>query len=66
MTGLPVYPCRFIVIPANAGIQAEVAGVLNQPPAFKGGGAILMDCHSRLGGNGLNTPLDSGFRRNDG
>ena len=25
-----------------------------------------MDRHSRLGGNGLNKPLDSGLRRNDG
>ena len=26
----------------------------------------LTHCHSRPGGNGLNTPLDSGLRRNDG
>ena len=32
---------------------------------FKSSRGRLMGCHSRLGGNGLNQPLDSGLRRND-
>ena len=47
------------------GIQEGDDGVLNQS-RFKDDRHYFMDCHSRLGGNGLNKPLDSSFRWNDG
>ena len=37
--GMPECIYRFVVIPAKAGIQAGVAGVLNPPLAFKSRGA---------------------------
>ena len=46
----------------NPGRRAEV---LSQPPVLKGG-ASLNELSFPPGGNGLDQPLDSGLRRNDG
>ena len=44
------------------------AGVVNEGQVLPDGtsGCRACGCHSRLRGNGLHKPLDSGFRRNDG
>ena len=59
---------RSIVIPAKAGIQKRrCRDICGHSGLFRCMPLNALNCHSRLqaGENGLNKPLDSGFRRND-